>query len=52
MSVIAAIQQALQQLGYKNPNPNITPTSPNRHRVDLNGKYFGIWDDQKNTFVD
>lgn len=52
MNHITAILNALQQLGYKNPNPIITPISPNRHRVDLNGKYFGIWDDQKNTFVD
>lgn len=52
MNVIAAIIKALQQLGYENPNPIITPINLNRHRVELNGEYFGIWDTHKNTFVD
>lgn len=52
MNVIAEILKALQQLGYQNPDPIITPISINRHRVELNGEYLGIWDTQKKTFVD
>ena len=36
------IIKALEQLGYKSPNPIVSQISQNRHKVELNGEYFGI----------
>lgn len=47
-----SIINTLQQLGYKNPKPTVTPIAVDRHRVELDDKYIGIWDSAKNIFLD
>lgn len=45
------IKAALEHLGVKGAI-RIIPTEYNRYRVELNGEYFGIFDVDRNTFVD
>jgi hypothetical protein len=46
-----AIRNAIKALGYKG-HAQAIEIVPGRYRVTLNGEYFGIWDAEKNTFVD
>jgi hypothetical protein len=41
----------LQNLGIKG-KVRISKAGISRYRVELNGKYFGIYDTNRNTFVD
>ena len=45
------IRNAIKALGYKG-HAQAIEIVPGRYRVILNGEYFGIWDAEKNTFVD
>jgi hypothetical protein len=51
--VLERIRKALADLGIKG-EPKIQPTDKHRDRwrVEVNGKYIGIYDLHKNTFVD
>ncbi len=48
------IKKALECLGKEceDDDLEITEISLNRYEVVLNGKYFGIYDTTRNTFVD
>ncbi len=45
------IETALTHLGVKG-TIRITPAGLNRYLVELNGTYFGIYDADRDTFVD
>lgn len=45
------IKAALESLGMKG-TIRITPAGLNRYLVELNGEYFGIYDIDRDTFVD
>lgn len=45
------IKNALQALGVKG-SASIRYIYADRVIVNLNGEYFGLWDAEKNTFVD
>ncbi len=45
------IKAALDHLGIKG-TIRISPAGYHRYRVELNGEYFGIFDVDRNTFVD
>lgn len=45
------INSALKALGY-NGNAHVTEITPCRYLVSIGGSYFGIWDSERNTFVD
>ncbi len=49
--VKAQIVAALKTLEVKG-TVKITPISYRRYRIELNGEYFGIFDVNRNTFVD
>ena len=51
-AVYGVVTKALRQLGYKNPQPKITPRSLDHFTVELGGSYFGTWDMLTKTFVD
>jgi hypothetical protein len=46
------IVEALEQLGYQDPEPEVGELSLNRYEVLLNKRYIGIWDAVGKTFVD
>ncbi len=48
------LTKALESLGYSTEKDTVavTPGTYQRLVVFLNGKYFGIWDTSRNTFVD
>lgn len=46
-----AIRNALKALGYKGTVRAVEVTL-GRYYVTVNGEYFGIWDCERNTFVD
>lgn len=46
-----AIRNALKALGYKGTASAVEITL-GRYYVTVNGEYVGIWDVDKNTFVD
>lgn len=48
---ILDLQAALTKLGIKDP-PTIKWITTDRMAVYINGKYFGIWDTARKTFVD
>ena len=52
MKIYDEIKTALEQLGYKDPQPTVTVLGMGHYQVRLNGESFGIWDDNKKTFVD
>ena len=58
MMVNAEISEALRQLGYTvgfemgGPEPDIVSISIDRYRVEFAGRYIGIWDRHRHTFVD
>ena len=45
------MRRALQILGFSG-KANVEYISEDRVCVRINGEYFGIWDTEKNTFVD
>ena len=45
------IKTAIARLGVKG-TIRISPAGLNRYLVELNGKYFGIYDADRDTFVD
>ena len=45
------IKTALARLGVKG-TIRVSPAGDHRYRVELNGEYFGIYDADRNTFVD
>jgi hypothetical protein len=45
------IKTALARLGVKGAI-RVSPAGLNRYLVELNGKYFGIYDIDRDTFVD
>lgn len=55
MVYIARIREAHETLGIKNPYDVAVSArliSEGRVRVEVDGEYFGIWDVQRETFVD
>ncbi len=48
------LTKALESLGYSTEKDDVSvaPGSYQRLVVFLNGKYFGVWDMSRNTFVD
>jgi len=45
------IVNAIETLGYYEPKIEILPLWGKHYMVYLNGNEFGIWDDNKKTFV-
>jgi hypothetical protein len=43
---------ALEELGYKGHVPEVKNISLGRYEVSVNGDYIGIWDQDRETFVD
>lgn len=50
-TITKQIKAALTHLGMKG-TVRISPAGLNRYLVELNGKYFGIYDIDRDTFVD
>lgn len=49
----AAVTDALEKLGYRRIRElQITCPTQNRANVYLNDEYFGVFDFERNTFVD
>jgi hypothetical protein len=46
------ITKALEQLGYKDPNPELQYMGMDRYTVYLGDRCIGIWDAVRETFVD
>ena len=46
------VEQALSVLGVGWNALKVISLGLNRYRVDVDGKYFGVYDTLKNTFVD
>lgn len=56
-SLLAEVRTALEALGYNLKKHNfsivIRPTlTQSQYEVQLDGKYFGVWDTARKTFVD
>ncbi len=45
------IRKALKAFGYTG-RAQVSEIVSGRYRVSINGEYFGIWDAEKNTFID
>jgi hypothetical protein len=53
MAANDAIKAALEQFGYPAENVKTEQAdAPHLYKVWLDGRYFGIWDELKSTFVD
>ena len=48
---ISNIKSALNKLGYKG-KARVEYIDTDRVVISLNGEYLGLWDTEKNTFVD
>lgn len=51
MTTINNIRNALKKLGCTG-KAAVEYVNADRVRVSVNGEYFGLWDAEKNTFVD
>ena len=52
-TIYKKIRCALEQLGYKEPDFEAKATGfPHLFKIYLDCEYFGVWDTQKETFVD
>ena len=51
MNTINNIRKALTTLGVKG-SAQLRYANADRIVITVNGEYFGIWDSEKNTFVD
>ena len=48
----ARLEADMAQLGYEGAAHDAKPLGLGRYRVELDGEYIGIWDANRNTFVD
>ena len=52
MTVYERVYEAVKQLGYKRFKLEVLHRDCHYYNVNLDNKHFGVWDDQKRTFVD
>lgn len=53
--IYTEIHEALKELGFNKKESDrveIKSIDENRHEVNINGDYFGVWDSNRKTFVD